>query len=177
MKAMLRPCVHACLIVGMIGLIAVSAFAEPYELSKNDVMDPKAIKSPDISLFGVKIGDSEARAMDVLVNEKIPGIKVEQEALFIFLVDQRKPTGPMAGVRVQDGKVDMIFINNRFAYKTRGLFRNVLNSESPEDIRKLLGHEDYGDENVMGAVLAYDKQGFVINYLGKDVNIEFSPIH
>ena len=58
----------------------------------------------------------------------------------------------------------------------RGLFRNVLNSESPEDIRKLLGQEDYGDENVMGAVLAYDRQGFVINYLGKDVNIEFSPL-
>jgi hypothetical protein len=24
-------------------------------------------------------------------------------------------------------------------------------------------------------VLAYDKQGFVVNYLGKDVNVEFSP--
>ena len=177
MKGTARAYFQICLTLGMIALFAGLVFAEPYELSKNDVMDPKAIKSPDISLFGVKIGDSEARAMDVLVNEKIPGIKVEQEALFIFLVDQRKPTGPMAGVRVQDGKVDMIFINNRFAYKTRGLFRNVLNSESPEDIRKLLGHEDYGDENVMGAVLAYDKQGFVINYLGKDVNIEFSPVH
>lgn len=177
MKATVRACVQICLMLILIGFIGASASAEPYELSKNDVMDPKAIKSPDISLFGVKIGDTEAKALDVLVNEKIPGIKVEQEALFIFLVDQRKPTGPMAGVRVQDGKVDMIFINNRFAYKTRGLFRNVLNSESPEDIRKLLGHEDYGDENVMGAVLAYDKQGFVINYLGKDVNIEFSPVH
>jgi len=51
-----------------------------------------------------------------------------------------------------------------------------LNSESPEDIRKLLGQEEYGDENVMGAVLAYNTQGFVINYLGKDVNIEFSPV-
>ena len=177
MKAMVRACVLTYLISGMFGLGVTGASAEPYELSKNDVMDPKAIKSPDISLFGVKIGDSEAKAMDILVNEKIPGIKVEQEALFIFLVDQRKPTGPMAGVRVQDGKVDMIFINNRFAYKTRGVFRNVLNSESPDDIRKLLGREDYGDENVMGAVLAYDKQGFVINYLGKDVNIEFSPVH
>jgi len=155
---------------------ASSGSAEPYELSKNDVMDAKNIKSPEISLFGVKLGDSEAKALDVLVNEKIPGIKVEQEALFIFLLDQRKPTGPMAGVRVQDGKVDLIFVNNRFAYKTRGVFRNVLNSESPEDVRKLLGQEDYGDENVMGAVLAYDKQGFVINYLGKDVNIEFSPL-
>ena len=177
MKAMVRTYLQTCLALGIIGLVVGSALAEPYELSKNDVMDPKAIKSPDISLFGVKIGDSEAKALDVLVNEKIPGIKVEQEALFIFLVDQRKPTGPMAGVCIQDGKVDMIFINNRFAYKTRGLLRNVLNSESPDDIRKLLGREDYGDENVMGAVLAYDKQGFVINYLGKEVNIEFSPVH
>ncbi len=151
--------------------------AEPYELSKNDVMDPKAITSPEVSLFGVKLGDTEAKAVDVLVNEKLPGIKAEQEATFIFLLDQRKPTGPMAGVRVQDGKVDLIFINNRFAYKTRGIFRNVLNSESPEDVRKLLGQEDYGDENVMGAVLAYDKQGFQVNYLGKDVNVEFSMPH
>ena len=80
----------------------------------------------------------------------------------------------MAGVRIQDGKVDLIFINNRFAFKTRGVFRHVLNSESPEEIRKLLGKEEYGDENVMGAILAYDKQGFQVNYLGKDVNIEFA---
>lgn len=83
----------------------------------------------------------------------------------------------MAGVRVQDGKVDLIFINNRFAHKTRGIFRNVLNSESPDDIRKLLGKEEYGDENVMGAVMAYDKQGFQVNYLGKDINIEFALPH
>ena len=151
--------------------------AEPYELSRNDVMDPKGIASDSVSLFGVKLGDSEAKALDVLVNEKISGIKAEQEATFIFLLDQRKPTGPMAGVRVQDGKVDLIFINNRFAHKTRGIFRNVLNSESPEDIRKLLGKEEYGDENVMGAVMAYDKQGFQVNYLGKDVNIEFALPH
>ena len=152
-----------------------SARAEPYELSKNDVMEPKTISSAEISLFGVKLGDSETKAVDTLVNEKISGIKAEQEATFIFLLDQRKPTGPMAGVRIQDGKVDLLFINNRFAYKTRGIFRNVLNSESPEDIRKLLGQEEYGDENVMGAVMAYDKQGFQVNYLGKDVNIEFAP--
>ena len=150
-----------------------SAHAEPYELSKSDVMEPKVISSAEISLFGVKLGDSESRAVETLVNEKISGVKAEQEATFIFLLDQRKPTGPMAGVRIQDGKVDLLFINNRFAYKTRGIFRNVLNSESPEDIRKLLGQEEYGDENVMGAVMAYDKQGFQVNYLGKDVNIEF----
>jgi D-amino peptidase len=151
-----------------------SVHAEPYELSKNDVMEPKAISSSEISLFGVKLGDSESKAVETLVNEKISGIKVEQEATFIFLLDQRKPTGPMAGVRIQDGKVDLLFINNRFTYKTRGIFRNVLNSESPEDIRKLLGQEEYGDENVMGAIMAYDKQGFQVNYLGKDVNIEFA---
>jgi hypothetical protein len=148
--------------------------AEPYELTKNDVMDPKVVKSGDISLFGVKLGDAESKAVDILVNEKIPGVKTEQEATFILLLDQRKPTGPMAGVRLMDGKVDLIFINNRFAYKARGIFRNVLNSESPEEIRKLLGKEDFGDENVMGAALTYEKQGFVVNYLGKDVNVEFA---
>jgi len=149
--------------------------AEPYELSKSDVMEPRAIASTEVSLFGVKLGDLEANAVEMLVNEKMAGIKAEQESTFIFLLDQRKPTGPMAGVRILDGKVDLIFINNRFAYKARGIFRNVLNSESPDDIRKLLGKEEYGDENVMGAVLAYDKQGFQVNYLGKDVNIEFIP--
>lgn len=176
MSAMVRALMLTCISLAATGLSVSAVAAEPYELSKNDVMDAKNIKSSEVSLFGVKLGDSEAKALDVLVNEKIPGVKVEQEALFIFLLDQRKPTGPMAGVRVQDGRVDLIFVNNRFAYKTRGVFRNVLNSESPEDVRKLLGQEDYGDENVMGAVLAYDKQGFVINYLGKDVNIEFSPL-
>ncbi|HEY6259982.1 MAG TPA: hypothetical protein VIW47_00195 [Nitrospiraceae bacterium] len=167
--------------IAIVTIIGISAwvspgYGEPYELSKNDVMDPKALKGSEISLFGVKLGDSEAKALDSLVNEKILGVKAEQEGLFIFLLDQRKPTGPMAGVRIQDGRVDLIFINNRFSYKTRGIFRNVLNSESPDDVRKLLGQEDYGDENVMGAILAYDRQGFVINYLGKDVNVEFSPL-
>jgi len=175
MKDLLRVVTLICMVMTGVGAGASPGYGEPYELSKHDVMDPKTLKSVDISLFGVKLGDPEATAMDSLVNEKIPGIKVEQEASFIFLLDQRKPTGPMAGVRIQDGKVDLIFINNRFSYKTRGIFRNVLNSESPDDVRKLLGQEDYGDENVMGAILAYDKQGFVINYLGKDVNVEFSP--
>jgi hypothetical protein len=167
--------VSVALLLTMLISISVSpSAAEPYELSKNDIMDPKAVKSADVSLFGVKLGDPESKAMDVLVNEKIPGVKAEQEATFILLLDQRKPTGPMAGVRMLDGKVDLIFINNRFAYKARGIFRNVLNSESPEEIRKLLGKEDSGDENVMGAVMNYEKQGFLVNYLGKDVNVEFS---
>jgi len=157
----------------MVGAPLVAG-AEPYELTKNDVMDPKLFKSTDIALFGVKLGDPESKALDILVNEKIPGVKVEQEATFVLLLDQRKPTGPMAGVRLLDGKVDLIFINNRFAFKARGIFRNVLNSESPDEIRKLLGKEDFGDENVMGAAMNYEKQGFVVNYLGKDVNVEFA---
>jgi hypothetical protein len=153
------------------------AGADPYELTKNDVMDPKLVKSSDVSLFGVKLGDPEGKAVDLLVNEKIPGVKTEQEATFILLYDQRNPKGAMAGVRVMDGRVDLIFINNRFAYKARGIFRNVLNSENPDEIRKLLGKEDGGDENVMGAAMDYQRYGFLVNYLGKDVNVEFSLAH
>lgn len=167
-----------CLVVviGVVALLATATLtgAEPYELSKNDVMDPKAVKSSDVSLYGVKLGDPESKAYDRLVNEKIAGVKAEQEGTFLLLLDARKPTGPMAGVRLMDGKVDLIFINNRFAYKVRGLFRNILNGESPDEIRKLLGKEDCGDENVMGAVMNYAKQGVLINYLGKDVNVEFT---
>ncbi|MBK9307644.1 MAG: hypothetical protein IPM58_11290 [Nitrospira sp.] len=163
-------------VVAFIGLLILwsSVYAEPYELSQTEVTEPQSISSAEVSLFGVRLGDPESKAVDSLVNEPISGIRAEQEATFIFLLDQRKPTGPMAGVRIQDGKVDLLFINNRFAFKTRGVFRHVLNSENPEEIRKLLGKEEYGDENVMGAILAYDKQGFQVNYLGKDVNIEFA---
>ncbi|NGZ95801.1 MAG: hypothetical protein CV089_06675 [Nitrospira sp. WS110] len=168
--------VSRIVVVAFMGLLILwsSVYAEQYELSQTDVTEPQNISSVDVSLFGVKLGDPENKAVDSLVNEQISGIRAEQEATFIFLLDQRKPTGPMAGVRIQDGKVDLLFINNRFAFKTRGVFRHVLNSESPEEIRKLLGKEEYGDENVMGAILAYDKQGFQVNYLGKDVNIEFA---
>jgi len=175
MRNSVAPMLVLVMAVGTLAGFLSLAHAEPYELSKHDVMDPASILSTSISLFGIKLGDSESAAIETLMKETISGIKAEQEATFIFLLDQRKPTGPMAGVRIQDGKVDLIFINNRFAHKTRGILRNVLNSESPDEIRKLLGKEDYGDENVMGAVMAYDRQGFQVNYLGKDINIEFSP--
>lgn len=165
------------MILTLMNLLAAMSFvsAEPYELSESDVTEPKGISSATVSLYGVRLGDPETKAIETLVKKTLTGIKTEQEAAFVFLLDQRKPTGPMAGVRIQDGKVDLIFINNRFTHRIKGIFRNVLNSESPEDIRKLLGQEEYGDENVMGAVLAYDKQGFQVNYLGKDINIEFAP--
>jgi len=173
MRASRTTQIPALVLTGLFAGFLSLAQAEPYELTKDEVTNPKTISSTDISLFDVKLGAPEATAIESLVNTQIAGIKVEQEATFIFLIDQQKPTGPMAGVRIQDGKVDLIFISNRFADKTKGVFRNVLNSESPDDIRKLLGQEDHGDENVMGAVLSYDKQGFQVNYLGKDVNIEF----
>ena len=149
------------------------AASERYELTKNNVMNPKVFDSTNIELYGVKLGDPENEAVDILVNEKIRGVKAEVEGIFVLLLDQRKPTGPMAGVRLMDGRVDLIFINNRFAYKTRGVFRQVLNSESPQDIRRFLGKEDYGDENVMGAELVYEQAGYKVNYLGKDINVEF----
>lgn len=152
------------------------ALAASYELTKQNVMDAKSFTSTDISLYGVKLGDPENKAVDILVNEKISGVRAEVEGTFVLLLDQRKPTGPMAGIRLIDGRVDLIFINNRFAYKTRGVFRNVLNSQNTQDIRRFLGQEDYGDENVMGAELVYEKQGFKVNYLGKDINVEFMPI-
>ena len=167
---------HGALAIAYFGAMAGVAYAQPYELSQHDVMDAASFTCRDISLFGVKLGDPELTAHDRLVQEKIPGVKAEQDAMFILLLDQRKPVGPMAGVRVADGKVDLIFINSRFVARTRGLFRRVLNSESPDDIRKILGKEDGGEENVMGAVLKYDKQGVIVNYLGKDVNVEFIPL-
>lgn len=160
-----------CIAFGVLGAGIVSA--KPYELTRNNIKDPNDISSTEISLYRVKLGDPEAKAVDLLVDGRIPGIRAEQEGTFILLWDQRKPTGAMAGVRIMDGKVDLLFINNRFAYKTRGVFRHVLTSESPKQIRELLGKEDYGDENVMGAMLHYEQQGFLVNYLGRDINVEF----
>ena len=163
------------LYIGLVVLCMLGgpAFAKKYELTRNNVTDPKAIDSLQVSLFGVKLGDSEIDAVEELVNGKIPGVRVEREGVFILLWDQQNPQGPMAGVRVMDGKVDFIFVNNRFAYKTRGIFRRVLTSQSAKEIRELLGPETYGDENVMGAMLKYEEQGFLVNFLGRDVNIEF----
>lgn len=170
-----RKAIRLTCMLGIMLTVVGEAYAQPYELSQHEVMDAASFTSREVSLFGVALGDPEATASDRLVQEKIPGVKAEQEAMFILLLDQRKPVGPMAGVRLTDGKVDLIFINSRFAVRTRGLFRKVLTSDSPDDIRKILGKEEGGDENVMGAVLRYDKQGVIVNYLGKDVNVEFIP--
>ena len=57
-----------------------------------------------MSLFGIKLGDDEAKALDGLVNRKIPGIKAEQSHLYFSCSSAQTEAGPMAGVRVQDGK-------------------------------------------------------------------------
>ena len=163
------------LYIGLVVLVMLGghAIAKKYELTRNNVTDPQSIDGLQVSLYKVKLGDSEIDAVEELVNGKIPGVRVEQEGVFILLWDQQNPQGAMAGVRIMDGRVDLIFINNRFAYKTRGVFRRVLTSKSAKEIRDLLGPESYGDENVMGAMLKYEEQGFLVNFLGRDVNIEF----
>jgi hypothetical protein len=95
---------HYFVLAVFISFLSISAFAraEPYELSEHDITEPKAISSSTVSLFGVKLGDPEGKAvetLETLVNRKALGIKVEQEATFIFLLDQRKPTGPVYGFR------------------------------------------------------------------------------
>ena len=164
----------SCAFITTYLLIQVSLVtAAPYELTRNNVEDPKAVDATEVSLYQVKLGDPEGKAVELLVEDKLAGVRAEQEGVFILLWDKRNPTGAMAGVRIMDGKVDLIFINNRFTYKTRGIFRRVLNAKSAKEIRDLLGKEDFGDENVMGAMLKYEQKGFLVNYLGRDINVEF----
>ena len=163
-------------LVGLGGAItATDAEARKYELTRNNLQKPAEIDSTTVSLFGVRLGDSEIDAVEKLINEKISGVRAEQEGVYVLLWDQSNPTGPMSGVGIRDGSVDYIFINNRFMHKTRGIFRRVLTAQSAEEIRELLGPEDYGDENVMGAKMCYQNQGFLVNYLGRDINVEFMP--
>ncbi len=166
-------------LVGIGGTMTVTTDAlakvRKYELTRNNLQKPEEIDSTTVALYGVRLGDSEIDAVEVLINEKISGVRTEQEGVYVLLWDQSNPTGPMAGVGIRDGRVDYIFINNRFTHKTRGIFRRVLTAESAKEIRELLGPEDYGDENVMGAKLCYQNQGFLVNFLGRDINVEFMP--
>jgi D-amino peptidase len=153
--------------------LAPPTWAAKYELTRNSVEDPKEVNATDISLFRVKLGDSEATAVEALVEDRISGVRAEQEGTFILLWDKENPTGAMAGVRITDGKVDLIFINNRFAHKVRGIFRHVLGATSLKEIRDFLGPEDFPNETLMGAKLLYEKQGFLVNFLDRQVNVEF----
>ncbi len=167
----LRVLAVSLVLTGWLG--AADAWAKDYELTRNNVQNAEDIDSMTVSLYGIRLGSSEIDAVETLVNEKISGVRAEQEGVFILLWDQSNPTGAMAGVRIVDSRVDLLFINNRFVHKTRGIFRRVLTAQSANEIRELLGPEDFGDENVMGARLEYQRQGFLVNYLGRDINVEF----
>ena len=170
-KALMAWCITLALILP---LATTDAMAKKYELTRNSVSKPEDVNSQEISLYRVKLGDSEIDAVEMLVNEKIPGVRVEQVGNFVTIWDQSNPTAPMAGVQITDGKVDLIFINNRFSHKTRGIFRRVLTAESVKEIRDLMGAEEYGDENLMGARLCFEQKGFIISHLGRDINVIFT---
>ena len=172
MRHYFRIFVIGLMILGVI-IPLNQALAKKYELTRNSVEDPSAIHAEEISLYRVKLGDPEAKAVEMLVEERISGVRAEQEGTFILLWDKQKPTGAMAGVRIMDGKVDLIFVNNRFAHKVRGIFRRVLNSKTAKEIRELLGKEDFPNETLMGAKLLYEEKGFIVNFLDRSVNIEF----
>ena len=165
------------LLVTLVLILTVAitdATAKKYELTRNSVSKPEDVNSKEISLYRVKIGDPEIDAVETLVNERIPGVRVEQVGRFVTMWDQSNPTAPMAGVQITDGKVDLIFINNRFSHKTRGIFRQILTAESVKEIRDTMGPEEYGDQNLMGARLCYEKKGFIISHLGRDINVIFT---
>ena len=151
----------------LVGLIFQSslALAARYELTRNSIQDPKAVDAAEISLYQVKLGDPEAKAVELLIEEKIAGIRAEQEGTFILLWDKSKPTGAMAGVRIVDGRVDLIFMNDRFSHKVRGIFRTVLTAKTAKEIRDLLGNEDFKNETLMGAKLLYEEKGFSSTFL------------
>lgn len=153
--------------------LSTSTWGAKYELTRNSVENPEEVNAAEVSLFRVKLGDPEATAVESLVEEKISGVRAEQEGTFILLWDKENPTGAMAGVRITDGKVDLIFINNRFAHKVRGVFRHILSAKSLKEIRDLLGPEDFPNETLMGAKLLYEKKGFLVNFLDRQVNVEF----
>jgi D-amino peptidase len=154
-------------------LFIAPTWGAKYELTRNSVESAKDVDAKDISLFRVKLGDSEATAVESLVEQRLSGVRAEQEGTFILLWDKENPTGTMAGVRITDGKVDLIFINERFAHKVRGIFRHILRATTLKEIRDLLGPEDFPNEGIMGARMLYEQKGFLVNYLGKGVNVEF----
>ena len=174
MKNLNRLLIGSCLMLASQLLLFLPAtWAAKYELTRNSVESVQDVEAKDIALFRVKLGDSEIKAVESLVEQRLSGVRAEQEGTFILLWDKENPTGAMAGVRITDGKVDLIFINNRFTKKVRGIFRHVLGAMSLKEIRDLLGPEDFPNETLMGAKLLYEEKGFLVNYLDKQINVEF----
>ena len=158
----------------LVFLMSSAANAEQYELTESEVMDIAHFNTADVSLFGIKVGDSEAKVKDNLIKIKIPGVKVEVQDVFVMLYDKRSPSNAMAGVRLMDGKVDYIFITQRFAHLAAGVFRLVLRGEGIEETRKLLGKEEFTEDSTTFTRLNYKGGTMVILFSGRDITVEFN---
>ncbi len=167
----LRAAVWACALV-IVAAPVVSA--EPYELTESEVMDPAQFNAPDVSLFGIKLGDSEAKVKDNLIKIKIPGVRVEVQDVFVMLYDKRSPSVAMAGVGLMDGKVNYIFITQRFAHLAAGVFRLVLRGEGIEEARKLLGKEEFAEDQTTFTKLNYKGGTMAVLFNGRDITVEFN---
>jgi len=132
------------------------------------------VNTPDVSLFGIKLGDPEDKVKEKLIKIKIPGVKVEIQDVFVMLYDKRTLSNAMAGVRLTDGKVDYIFINQRFAHLAAGVFRLVLRGDSVDDARRLLGKEDSADDQTTFTRLNYKGGTLIVVFSGRDITVEFN---
>jgi len=153
---------------------AADASAQPYELTENEVTEVSQFNTPEVSLFGIKLGDTEDKVKDNLIKIKLPGVKVEVQDVFVMLYDKRSPSNAMAGIRLMDGKVDYIFINQRFAHLAAGVFRLVLRGEGVDEARKLLGKEDFAEDQATFTRLNYKGGTIVVLFSGRDITVEFN---
>ncbi len=158
----------------LVVLASSPAKADPYELTESEVMEIGQFNTPDVSLFGIKIGDAEAKVKENLIKIKIPGVRVEVQDVFVMLYDKRSPSNAMAGVRLMDGKVDYIFITNKFAHLAAGVFRLVLRGDGIEEARKLLGKEEFAEDQATFTKLNYKGGTMVLLFSGRDITVEFN---
>jgi len=158
----------------LIIMIAPAVSAEPYELTESEVMDLAQFNATDVSLFGIKLGDSEAKVKDNLIKIKIPGVRVDVQDVYVMLFDKRTPSNAMAGIRLMDGKVDYIFITQRFAHLATGVFRLLLRGEGIDEARKLLGKEEFAEDQTTFTKLSYKGGAMVILFFGRDITVEFN---
>ena len=174
MAKWLRGSGWAVWVYALMLLTAEAANAELYELTESEVMDSAKFNTPDVALFGIKIGDTEAKVKDKLIKIKIPGVRVEVQDVFVMLYDKRSPSNAMAGVRLTDGKVDYIYINQRFAHLASGVFRLVLRGDGIEETRKLLGKEESSEDQSTFTKLYYKGGTLILLFSGRDITVEFN---
>src|SRR5438445_7753415 len=134
-------------VCSLVFLLSAAANAEQYELTESEVMDVAKFNTVDVALFGIKIGDSEAKVKDNLIKIKIPGVKVEVQDVFVMLYDKRSPSNPMAGVRLMDGTVDYLFITQQLAHLAAGVFSMVLRGICIEVTSNMLGKEEFTEDS------------------------------